>query len=86
MSHPEYARQLKEAGEGLKREAQCILQQWRELKATSQALREPSTALRQAYTSRHRHNTEQGHRPSSRLLASQQQCPDARGDSEGCHG
>ena len=45
MSHPEYARQLKEAGEGLKREAQCLLQQWRALQATSQALREPSTAL-----------------------------------------
>jgi hypothetical protein len=84
MSHPEYARQLKEAGEGLQREAQCLLQPWRALQAASQALREQSTALRQTYTSK----TPPPHRAraSSRILASQQQCPDARGDSEGCYG
>lgn len=71
MSHTEHARQLKEASEGLKRDAQCLLQQWRALQAASQALREQSKALRQAYTGRHRPNTEHGNRPSSRILASQ---------------
>lgn len=70
MSQTAYARQLQEASEGLKRDAQCLIHQWRALQAASQALREQSKALRQAYTSRHRHHTEQGRRPFSPILTS----------------
>ena len=70
MAHTEHARQLQETSEGLQRDAHCLIHQWRALMAARQALREQSTALRQAYISRQQHNIEHGCRPFSPILAS----------------
>jgi hypothetical protein len=86
MSHTEHARQLQEASNGLKRDAQRRLQQGRELKASSQARRAQSHHVRQADTSRHRHGTEHGPRPSPKILSSPRTCPEARRDRGGCYG